>query len=143
MGCYDIEGNSVDCNDPATIASGEIGYSPTDYTITANNPVAAMSGSSNGGGPSSLSTFLNFFQSVAPSAIAAGTGTTSPSGVRLQVNPATGLQQYYNPSTGQYVGSAITPNTSLLSGSNSFLWVIVALVVAFFAFGGRKRLAAA
>jgi hypothetical protein len=62
--------------------------------------------------------------------------------LQLRVNPATGQQQYFNSTTGQFVGGPISNTTPGLGGifSGSFLLVIVALVVAFFAFGGRKRL---
>jgi hypothetical protein len=112
-----------------------------------NNPVAQAVGNPATNGGTSLSAgILSFFTAVAPSAIAAGTGTTAVSGLRLQINPATGQQQYYNPATGQFVGSAVGTSSSSIFGSvgsSSFLLVIFALIVAWFAFGGKKALASA
>lgn len=144
VACYDASGAEVDCaggkatyyldpqNNAVDLTSG--------ITISGNNPVATGAATSNG--PSSLNglftSILNFGSTIAKSV----TGPSTSSGLRLQVNPATGLQQYYNPATGAYVGSPIQPSGGLLGGSNSFLLVIAALVVAFFAFSGRKKLAA-
>lgn len=145
MPCYDIEGATVDCNDPTTIASGEIGYSPPDAAST--SPIAAQASASSG--PSALSgvftSLLNFGAAVTPTIAKAVSGTGTTTGLRLQINPATGQQQYFNPATGQYVGGAVNTGglSGLLSGNSGFLLIIAALVAAFFFFGGRKRLAAA
>lgn len=137
--CLDQNQNAVACADPEC-TYGDC-TSPSSGAPAAN-PVAGAATTTSGG--TSLGTsLLNFAAAVTPSAIAAGTGTTT--GLRLQTNPATGLSQYYNPATGQYVGSPVTSSgiSTLFSGSTGFILIIVALVLAFFAFGGKKRLAAA
>lgn len=139
MACYDIEGNTVDCTD-----AGAIGITATSggndvnagLNLT-NNPVAASAGTSNG--PSALSSFLGFLGQIAPTVTNAVAGTSTAS-LRLQINPANGLQQYYNPTTGQYVGAPVSQTGfgSTLGGS-SLLLVLFAVVIGFFAFGGRKH----
>lgn len=143
--CYDIEGNSVDCGGSDAVGYSA-GVSASDYgaglDLTSNSPVA-VSASNPSGSTSLFDKFLNFGTSALNlTAKALGSSQTS-SNLRLQVNPTTGKMQYFNPSTGQYVGGPIASNTGFLGGSsNSFLLIIVAVVVAFFAFGGRKRLTA-
>jgi len=137
--CYDIEGNSVDCgsSDNVGYSSGSVSDSGAGLNLTTdNNPVASAVGTSNGptGLSSTLSTVLNFGTSILKTV----TTPTAPSNLRLQVNPSTGLQQYYNPTTGQYVGSPIQPTGAF--GSNGFIFIIIALVVGFLAFGGKKAL---
>lgn len=114
----------------------------SDTSDNPGNPVAALAGSSSGS--SSLGqSVLNFFGAITPTILKATTGTGATTGLRLQVNPATGQSQYYNPATGQYVGGPVNTTGNFFSGNSGFLLIIIALVVAFFAFGGRKRLAAA
>lgn len=155
VGCYGSDGNLCgtggscsSCSDPDCTqgdcinASTVVATQLTNATMP-NNPVAQQVGNpATNGGTSIGQSILSFFTAVAPSAIAAGTGTPTVSGLRLQVNPATGQQQYYNPATGQYVGSSInTSSNSLFSGvgGSSFILVIFALIVAWFAFGGGKK----
>lgn len=107
------------------------------------SPVAAAVASSGGGG-SIFASILNFGASVVKTV----TPTSTTTGLQLRVNPSTGQQQYFNPVTGQFVGGPISNTTSglgsIFSGSGtSLILVVVALAVAFFAFGGRKRLARA
>lgn len=141
--CYDIEGNSVDCGD-----SSSVGYSGGSNASDAgagldltSNPIAAQASSSNGGS-SIWGSVLNFGSSIATPIVKSLTQPTASSNLRLQINPTTGQQQYYNPSTGQYVGGPVTTSTSLLGG-NSWIFVVFALALAFFAFGGKKALARA
>lgn len=143
--CYDIEGNSVDC-----ASSDSIGYSsgvaPTDQTAGldfTSHPVATLATDSQNNGGSALSSFFGALPGIITSVDKAVVGQGTSSGLRLQLNPATGQQQYYNPATGMYVGGPIG-GSSLFGGasSSSFFLILFALVVAFFAFGGRKRLAA-
>ena len=153
-GCLDYVGNPIACSDPSAYSdmagnplSGSqyidpsTGMAETSAQLSqANNPVAASAGTSSGGTAISgiFTSLLNFGSTVTSAVVA----PSSTSGLKLQINPATGQQQYFNPTTGQYIGGPVG-NTSLLGGSNSFLLVIVALVVAFFAFGGKKAVAAA
>lgn len=141
MACYDIEGNTVDCTDPNAIgiAATSGGNDPNAGLNLTNNPVVASASTSNG--TSALSSFFGFLGNIAPTVAGAISGNTTQS-LRLQVNPSTGQQQYYNPATGQYVGAPVQSSGFNLGGS-SLLLVVFALVVGFFAFGGRKRLAAA
>lgn len=106
-------------------------------SVQSSNPVASGVGSSSGG--SALSNIFSSVLNFGSTAIKSFAPTPTQSNLRLQVNPTTGLQQYYNPSTGQYVGSPINSTSSLFGGSNSFLLVIVAVIVAIFAFGGFRR----
>lgn len=139
-GCTDIEGASVDCGSSDAVSIGG-GYAITGTTVDlSSNPVAAQAASSNGGS-SIFGSILNFGSTLAPSIIKAVSSPTAPSGLVLQLNPATGQMQYYNPTTGQYVGGAVSSGGIL--GGNSWIFLVFALVVAFFAFGGKKRLAAA
>lgn len=155
--CLDQNQNAIDCGDPnctygdctdmstssggsllAQVQAAQVG-TPTQST----SPVATAAG--NGGGSSIIPSLLNFTSSIAAPVINAATGTQA-SGLVLKVNPATGLQQYYNPLTGQFSGAPISSTTSgltgLFSGGSSFILIIVAVVIAFFAFGFRKRAAA-
>src|SRR5882724_11400240 len=133
--CYDIEGNSVDCGD-----SNAAGYSAGTTLADSggldltSNPIASQAASSNGGS-SIWGSVLNFGSSIATHIVKSLTQPTASSNLRLQINPSTGVQQYYNPSTGQYVGGPVTTSTSLLGG-NSWIFVVFALVLGFFAFGG-------
>lgn len=141
MACYDIEGNTVDCSDPNAIGlTATSGSSDVNAGLNlTNNPVVNSASQSNG--PSALSSIFSFLGSIAPTVTGAITGSSSTSSLRLQVNPSTGMQQYYNPATGQYVGAPISSTGSALGGS-SLILIIFALVIGFFAFGGRKRLSA-
>lgn len=144
--CQDSIGNQGPCqanlSQSASAASGTLAVSTSDANPVANS-AAHSSGSTALSGTSSL---LNFFSAVAPASIAAatGTGTTTTTGLVQQLNPATGVLSYYNPATGQYTGvvPSSTGLSSLLTGGTGFIFVIVALVVAFLFFGGKKRLAA-
>lgn len=99
---------------------------------------AIMAGS---GSPTSFGTsLLNFFGNVAPSIIKATTGPSPSTGLQSKLNPATGTYQLFNPATGTFLPSTSTTGLSSLFSGNGLLLVVVALVVAFFAFGGRKRL---
>lgn len=152
--CLDQDQNMIDCADPnctfgdctdqstssggsllAAVQAAQVG-TPTGPA----SPVASSAGG--GGGTSILQSFLNFTSSVAAPVIGAATGSQA-SGLVLKTNPATGLNQYYNPTTGQFIGSPVSSTTSgltsLFSGGGSLILVVVALVVAFFAFGFRKR----
>lgn len=141
MACYDIEGNTVDCTDSGAIGVADttgIGDVNAGLNLT-SNPVAASVASPSGTSILSNTSFFTSLANLGASITSAVVGKpTATSGLILQVNPATGLQQYYNPTTGLYVGSPITASGNPL-GSSSFLLVIVALVVAFFAFGSSKR----
>lgn len=149
--CYDIEGNSVDCSSSDSIgySSGNSGYDiagqndpNAGLNLTSSNPVARLStDSQNNGGTSLASSIFSSLPSIITSVSKVIPGQGQSSNLRLQINPATGLQQYYNPSTGQYVGGPIGASGPL--GGSSLMLVLFALVVAFFAFGGKKRLAAA
>lgn len=139
MACYDIEGNTVDCTDSQAIgvtSSSGINDVNAGLNLT-NNPVAASAGTSNG--PSALSQFFGFLGQITPSITKAVAGS-STSSLRLQLNPATGLQQYYNPQTGQYVGAPVS-QTGIggTLGGSSLLLIVFALVIGFFAFSGRKH----
>ena len=141
MPCYDIEGNTVDCTD-----SNAIGVSPSTGSGDvnaglnfANNPVASSAATSSG--PSALSQFFSFLGKVTPTAIAAASGSPSSQALRLQINPSTGQQQYYNPSTGQYVGAPVS-TTGFNLGGSSLILIVFAVVIGFFAFGGARRLTA-
>jgi hypothetical protein len=140
--CSDPDCTQGDCIDATTVTA--IGL--TTATMP-NNPVALTAAHpAVSGGTSIGAGILSFFSSVAPAAIAAGTGTQAASNLRLQINPATGQQQYYNPATGQYIGSPVGSSSNSLFGGiggSSVLLVIFALVIAWFAFGGRKALASA
>lgn len=160
-GAYTVVGVPFSPTTPSTLTSnsdpfslpGQGGFAPSSDASSflsslntlpsgAANPVSAMASSSNGNTALSTS-ILNFFTAVTPAAIKAASGSTTPTGLVLQTNPTTGQMQYYNPATGQYTGGAV--NTGGLSGffSGSGLYIILALVVAFFAFGGMKRLSKA
>lgn len=137
--CLDQDQNSIDCG------SADCTYGDCETNIgppLATNPVALSTASPSGTSALSNSSFFtslfNSLPALTSSIGKAVSGSSTPSGLRLQVNPATGLQQYFNPSTGQYVGSPITSTGSILGG-NSFVLVIIALIVAFFAFGGLKH----
>jgi hypothetical protein len=141
--CYDIEGNTVDCGSSDTVGYSA-GVSSNDIGAGLNlsstdNPVASQAGQA--AGPGWLQTLITTSGNVVSKAISSPAPTA---GLRLQINPATGQQQYFNPTTGQYIGGAVNTSgfSGLFSGSNSFILIIVALAIAFFAFGGRKRLAA-
>jgi len=102
------------------------------------SPVAASAGASGSGGPGFFASILNFGTSVAAKFVP----TSAQTGLQLRVNPATGQNQYYNPSTGMFVGGAVSSNTSglssLFSGSNLLL-VLGAVVIVLFIFLGKKR----
>lgn len=139
--CYDIEGNSVDCGGSDAVGYSS-GVSVTDTGAGLNltdNPVQAQA--SNPSGPSIFGQVLNFGTNLVNKVVGPSPGTST--NLRLQVNPATGQMQYYNPATNQFVGGPVNQSSGLFGGSNSFLLILVALAVAFFAFGGRKALAKA
>lgn len=133
---YDIYGNFC-----PGVSFDQYGYPVGTQTGTvAANPVAGSVASSNGGTALSTS-LLNFASAIAPTAIKAATGTSTTTGLILQTNPATGTAQYYNPATGLYVAGPV--NTSglagLFTGTTGIILLIVALVIGFFAFGGKRR----
>jgi hypothetical protein len=141
--CFDYLGNPVDCGSSDASASfmptaGQL--AATDAAGTGSNPIALSAATSNGPNPGILGSVLNFTAAVTPF-ISKIVAPSPASGLRLQTNPATGQQQYFNPTTGQYVGGAVNTGglTGFFSGNSGFLLVVAALVVAFFAFGGRKR----
>jgi hypothetical protein len=154
----DVNGNPCDDASCAPCGSTPIGstssstfsglsqFNNTTSAAVGTNPVAAQATSpATNGGTSLSSSLLGFFSSVAPSAIKAATGAPS-SGIVYQLNPATGTYQYYNTATGTYSPTNPTATTGIsgiFSGSSSWILVVVALVVAFFAFGGRKKIASA
>jgi hypothetical protein len=142
---YDVNGNPCpnyaacsDVTDP-NFGVGPCGAAGGGAYTGASSPIALQASSPSGG---IFTSILNFGGKIIP-AIASVAAPTTTTGLRLQINPATGQQQYFNPATGQYVGGAVNTSGSLLGGNNGFLLVIAALVVAFFMFGGKKRLAAA
>lgn len=130
---YDIYGNVC----PTQVA--QVAATENASTISAN-PVAGSVASSNGGTALSTS-LLNFASAIAPAAIKAATGTSTTTGLILQTNPATGTLQYYNPATGLYVAGAVNTNglAGLFTGTTGIILLIVALVIGFFAFGGKRR----
>lgn len=141
--CYDIEGNTVDCSsgDAVGVSQGvSAGDSGAGLTLTSgvtntSNPVAAQAGASSG----VFQSLLNFGTSLAPTISKAISGNNSvTSGLRLQVNPSTGQTQYFNPATGQYLAGSVNTSSSLLGGNTGFILLVVAVVVGFFAFFGRK-----
>jgi hypothetical protein len=135
---YDENGNPCPENAAAT-AFFSASAQPTTTIPTTANPIAASAGVSNGPSatPTTTSSILNFFSSIAPTVVKATTGTGVTTGLRQQINPATGQLSYYNPATGQYTG--VVPSSSLLSGSSGLLLVGAAIVVGFLIFAGRKR----
>jgi hypothetical protein len=102
-----------------------------------SNPVSSGMASSSGG--TSLSAIIGPLLNFGAVVTKAVTGPTQQSGLILQVNPATGLQQYYNPSTGQYVGAPVQTSSIFGGGSSGILLLFVALTIGFLAFGGMRR----
>jgi hypothetical protein len=141
--CYDIEGNTVDCGSSDSVGYSE-GVSPSDagagIDLTSQPTVAGITDAHNNGG-SALSSFFGSLPGLISSTVKAVTPTSTTANLRLQLNPATGKMQYFNSQTGQYIGGPVQTSSSLF-GNSSLMLVLFALVLAFFAFGGRKRLAA-
>lgn len=142
MPCYDIEGNTVDCTDQGAIGvTSSSGIDPNAGLDLTNNPVANSVSSPSG--PSALSSFFSFLGNVAPTITKAVTGTGTSTGLVLRVNPATGMQQYYNTATGQYVGGPVSTGIGGSLGGSSMILVVFAIIIGFLAFGGGRRHAAA
>lgn len=160
MPCLDQNQNSIDCGDPNCTygdctdqtASGALsGYadlgtlpgstsSATGTPTGTVSPVAVASAGSGSGGAGFLSSFLNFGSSVVSKVLPSSTSTA---GLQLKVNPATGISQYYNPQTGQWVGGPVSNTTSglsgLFSGSSSIILLVIGLAIAAFFLVGRRR----
>lgn len=132
--CFDVSGNSVDCTDPNAVGSDASLYGFTDASASTTNPVATASASPSGG-----TSLGSFFSNLANIGLNYAKSFTSPSNanLRLQLNPATGKQQYYNPATGQYVGGAV--GSSSLFGNVSPILLIFAVILGFLAFGRFKK----
>jgi len=129
--CYDIEGNVTDCagSDATSVSGGE---GPQTYTVS-DNQGAAQAAASNS--PSWLTSLINFGTTTATKVI---NQTNTSSNLRLQVNPATGQMQYYNPATNQYVGGPVNTSGSLFSGGSGILLLFAAVAIGFLAFFKRK-----
>jgi hypothetical protein len=140
MACYDIEGNTVDCTDSNSIgvtSSTGVGDVNSGLNLM-NNPVVASSVSPSGTTvlPSWATNLINIGSGVIQRVVS----PTQSNGLQLRINPSTGQQQYYNPATNQYVGAPLGGSSlsSIFSGNSGIILVVFALIVAFFAFGGKR-----